>query len=568
MVAYDPRFLRLKTYDTQPGNLWVYDAKSANNTIEEVLSAGFFDGAFYQMRDGDVMIIIDVTEILFSPIRKTDTDIELDQSINLNYTASDIDFDDTNSPITGSTNVQQVVDWLKEHTAFLNEDVNFNSVTIDSVPTSSNDAVNLDYLNQALASRFLNLPDVNTIATTNINIASNLIGQTINGYTLVNQDKILLTAQTDAKQNLVYTVTSSGLVVVTECSTGKDLQSALVGVKNTTSTYKFQTWETFGSPLIVGTNNISWQQSNFGYNSTGAINLINNIFQLAQSAPLDNTFIAGIDSNGNFIYNTLQNNAITTAKIADNAVTTIKISDNAITTAKIADGNITNSKLIDNTIAYTRLANTTANTILGRSGSGGPIVSMSLATSKNMLGLPSTSTANNFAGFSNTSGTIVNTAYGPSNFNNKFIFLKLNTTQSTGLASGNPIKYDTIAQNNTSTITYDPVTGIISLGLNTCYEFIATVHPRFSSSSGFVEIGFALNGNPSNIMNLSSGIFSRPLNSSANEPTGNILRGRLNTFSTLIIVQVIIIAPSALQDFYGSGTTCVNTLEIKESPLS
>jgi len=42
---------------------------------------------------------------------------------------------------------------------------------------------------------------------------------------------------------------------------------------------------------------------------------------------------------------TIDNNAITTAKINDNAVTTAKIADNNITTAKILNNNVTNAKL-------------------------------------------------------------------------------------------------------------------------------------------------------------------------------------------------------------------------------
>jgi hypothetical protein len=52
---------------------------------------------------------------------------------------------------------------------------------------------------------------------------------------------------------------------------------------------------------------------------------------------------------------TIDNNAITTAKISDSNVTTAKIADSNVTTAKIADSNVTTAKLANASITAAKL---------------------------------------------------------------------------------------------------------------------------------------------------------------------------------------------------------------------
>ncbi len=73
---------------------------------------------------------------------------------------------------------------------------------------------------------------------------------------------------------------------------------------------------------------------------------------------------------------TIDNNAVTTAKIADanvtaaklaaDSVTTVKILDANVTTAKIADANVTTAKIADANVTLAKLANVSAYRLIGR----------------------------------------------------------------------------------------------------------------------------------------------------------------------------------------------------------
>lgn len=53
---------------------------------------------------------------------------------------------------------------------------------------------------------------------------------------------------------------------------------------------------------------------------------------------------------------TIDNNAVTNAKLADNAVDTAEIANNAVTTAKILDSNVTTAKIADSNVTTIKLA--------------------------------------------------------------------------------------------------------------------------------------------------------------------------------------------------------------------
>ena len=68
---------------------------------------------------------------------------------------------------------------------------------------------------------------------------------------------------------------------------------------------------------------------------------------------------------------TIDNNSVSTSKIADTAVTTIKITDGAITEGKIASNAITTAKVLDSNITNAKLANMAQATVKGRPSAAG-----------------------------------------------------------------------------------------------------------------------------------------------------------------------------------------------------
>lgn len=64
------------------------------------------------------------------------------------------------------------------------------------------------------------------------------------------------------------------------------------------------------------------------------------------------------DVSGVFPNLTINNNAVTSAKIADNAVSTAKIADNAVTTGKVANNAVTQAKLATNSVGAAQLKDT------------------------------------------------------------------------------------------------------------------------------------------------------------------------------------------------------------------
>ena len=63
---------------------------------------------------------------------------------------------------------------------------------------------------------------------------------------------------------------------------------------------------------------------------------------------------------------TIDNNAVTTAKIADGNVTAVKLAADAVTTVKILDANVTTAKIADANVTLAKMANLSAYRLIGR----------------------------------------------------------------------------------------------------------------------------------------------------------------------------------------------------------
>lgn len=116
--------------------------------------------------------------------------------------------------------------------------VNITGGTITglSTPSGGSDAVNKTYVDSLIQGLKWKTP-VQAASTANGTLASSFAnGQTLDGYTLVTGDRILLKDQTAGSENGVYTVNSSGAPTrATDADVGSELVSAYVLVLNGTS---------------------------------------------------------------------------------------------------------------------------------------------------------------------------------------------------------------------------------------------------------------------------------------------------------------------------------------------
>ena len=92
---------------------------------------------------------------------------------------------------------------------------------------------------------------------------------------------------------------------------------------------------------------------------------------------------------------TIDNNSVSTSKIADTAVTTIKITDGAITAGKIASDAISTSKVLNKNITNAKLADMAQATVKGRASAAGtgPAVDLTAAELRTIIGNVASGTA-------------------------------------------------------------------------------------------------------------------------------------------------------------------------------
>lgn len=133
-------------------------------------------------------------------------------------------------------------------------------------PSAATDAANKQYVDNNLAGLRWKQPVV-VATTTNGTLATAFAnGQTIDGYTLVTADRILLKNQTAQTDNGIYTVNASGAPTrALDADSTAELESATVFViKGTANADKAYT-QTTNAP-VIGTDNIVWAQ--FGAGTT------------------------------------------------------------------------------------------------------------------------------------------------------------------------------------------------------------------------------------------------------------------------------------------------------------
>jgi hypothetical protein len=192
--------------------------------------------------------------------------------------------------------------------------------TIGTNAVNGTDIVNLNTLLNYLNTGTKYKQPVRIAVPTNVSTLSGL--QTLEGVTLVANDRVLLYGQTTASQNGFYVAASGVWTRTTDLPTGSNASGVHVvvmeGTLNADNIYICTTDNAVG---IVGTNVLAFNR-------------------LPSSIQVDNVTIelaAGVLQ--------VKDLGISTAKLANLAVTTAKIADSNITTAKIADSNITSAKI-------------------------------------------------------------------------------------------------------------------------------------------------------------------------------------------------------------------------------
>ena len=104
----------------------------------------------------------------------------------------------------------------------------------------------------------------------------------------------------------------------------------------------------------------------------------------------------------------LADGAVNSARIENGAVTGTKLADDAVGTAKIADAAVNTARIADDAVTYAKIQNVSAtNRILGRDSSGaGVIEEITPANVRTMLGLASSATTDTTNASNISSGTI------------------------------------------------------------------------------------------------------------------------------------------------------------------
>lgn len=221
-------------------------------------------------------------------------------------------------------------------------DVSANSHKITNLadPTSAGDATPKSYVDAAIQGLKWKAPARVALAT-NVNLAAP--GATLDGVTMAGGDRVLLTGQTTASQNGLYTwvsaLTSMGRSTDADTSAEVAGMAALVDEGTYTKRWFFLPLTT----LTLGTTSLSFVEMGDIADITAGAGLqrVGNVISVATGGITDAMHAA---------------DSITAASIAANAIGASELADNAVDTAAIAAGAVTDTKIAADTITAASIA--------------------------------------------------------------------------------------------------------------------------------------------------------------------------------------------------------------------
>lgn len=183
------------------------------------------------------------------------TKIKKSQLDSLNITNADID----NSAAIASTKLADGANFIKKDgSVAFTADQSFggNKITNIGTPTSNTDAATKAYVD-SVAQGLSVKTSVKIATTTNITLSGL---QTIDGYTLVAGDRILVKNQTITSQNGVYDATSGAWTRSTDSDTGTELVNAFYFVQEGLTQQATGWVQSTPGPITIGTTSIVFSQ--------------------------------------------------------------------------------------------------------------------------------------------------------------------------------------------------------------------------------------------------------------------------------------------------------------------
>lgn len=170
-------------------------------------------------------------------------------------------------------------------------------ITAVADPQAETDAINLQAARRLVQGVTSRKEAVRVVSVTNLNVASP--GTAIDGVTLSNGDRVLLTAQSTASQNGIYDFNGSGSALTRSADANDDaeLKPGTQVFVSEGSVNDNTSWQlTTNAPIVVGSTNLTWAQTGAGtsYTAGNGLSLAGSTFSVT---PKSNAGIA-VDGTG------------------------------------------------------------------------------------------------------------------------------------------------------------------------------------------------------------------------------------------------------------------------------